>query len=45
LKEDCEIKHLKEDGAEEKSAWKIFLIREMPQTRLPEESRTCESDL
>jgi hypothetical protein len=25
-----------------KSAWKTFPIREMPQTRLPEESRTCE---
>jgi hypothetical protein len=31
--EDCEIKHLKEDWAEEKSVWKTFPIREMPQTR------------
>jgi hypothetical protein len=30
--EDCEIKHLKKDLAEEKSAWKTFPMREMPQT-------------
>jgi hypothetical protein len=44
-KEDYEIKHLKEDWADEKLAWKKFPMWEMPQTRLPEESRTCESDL
>jgi hypothetical protein len=39
------MKHLKEDWAEEKSAWKIFPIWEIPQTRLPEDSRTYELDL
>jgi hypothetical protein len=45
LEEDCKIKHLKEDWADKKSAWKTFPIQEMSQTRLSEESRTCESDL
>jgi hypothetical protein len=44
-KEDYEIKHLKEDWVDEKSSWKTFPMREMPQTRLLEESRICESVL
>jgi hypothetical protein len=43
--EDWEIKHFTEGWANEKSAWKTFLMREIPQTSLPEESRTCELDL
>ena len=43
--EDYEIKHLKEDWADEKLAWKIFSMWEMSQICLPEESRACESEL
>jgi hypothetical protein len=43
--EDWEIKHFIEDWENEKSAWKTFLRREMPQTSLQEESRTCKPGL
>jgi hypothetical protein len=43
--EDCEIKHFTEDWANEKLAWKTFPMREMPQIRMLEESRTREQDL